>query len=290
MNRPALTVAIPFRNEQDHLESAVRSLLAQTWSDFELLLVDDGSTDSSLAIARAFDDPRIRILADGRSRGLPARLNEIAQHARAELVARMDADDVVHPTRFAKQLSYLNAHPSCSVVGTWVGLFDDEGRVVGLTEAARLPASREVALLSGIMAHASIVARRSWLLENRYDETLTRAEDRDLWVRTAASTEFGIVPEPLYAVRIATRDPRFLGKYVESQRQSRTIARRYGPRTIGWPRTARFLLAAHAKIAVMSAAHAAGLSPRLVRRRGRRPTSRELAMIEEAIATGLQRP
>jgi glycosyltransferase involved in cell wall biosynthesis len=286
---PAITVAIPFRDEENHLESAIRSILRQTHTDFELLLVDDGSTDASLTIARSFTDPRIVVFSDGRSRGLPARLNEIAKRARGSLVARMDADDLVHPTRLERQLAYSNAHPSCSVVGTWIGMFDHDERVIGVGEAVSLPPSAEDALLRGIMAHAAIVARRTWLLENPYDEALTRTEDRDLWVRTAKRTEFGVVPEPLYAVRIDTRDPRFLEKYVTSQRQSRTIAWRHGPSTIGLTGTARFALAAHAKTAVMRIAHAAGLSPTLVRRRGRPPTAFELSLIQEALESGRQR-
>src|SRR5690606_2619050 len=104
VSKPAITVAIPFHDEQEHLASAVRSVLRQTCKDFELLLVDDGSRDASLSIARSFSDPRVAVVSDGRSRGLPARLNEIARRASADLVARMDADDVIHPTRLEKQV------------------------------------------------------------------------------------------------------------------------------------------------------------------------------------------
>lgn len=290
MSGARLTIAIPFRDEERHLGAAVRSVLAQTFAEFELVLVDDGSRDSSLAIARSFRDGRVQVRSDGLARGLPARLNEIVRMASADLVARMDADDVIHPTRLAKQYAYLAAHPSCHVVGSWIGLVDDDEAVIGVTETAELPPTASVALARGIMAHASIVARRRWLLDHPYDETLTRAEDRDLWVRTVRDTEFGVVPEPLYVVRIVTRDPRFVADYGASQRQNAVIALRYGPRMIGWRRTARLVGAAHAKTAVMRAAHALGVAPRLVRRRGRAATSAELQTILEALSTGAQRP
>jgi glycosyltransferase involved in cell wall biosynthesis len=92
-----VTVGIPFYNEERYLADAIRSILAQSFSDFELVLVDDGSTDASRAIAQGFRDDRIRVLGDSRRRLLPARLNEIVANAKGALVARMDADDVSHP-------------------------------------------------------------------------------------------------------------------------------------------------------------------------------------------------
>jgi glycosyltransferase involved in cell wall biosynthesis len=290
VSRPTITVSIPFRDEERHLAAAVRSVLHQTFDDFELLLLDDGSTDASLAIARSFHDPRITVLADGMRRGLPARLNEIARRARADLVARMDADDVVHPTRLARQLEAMRADPTLDVVGTWAALIDEDEVPFAVAEQAELPATEARALERGLLAHATILAKRSWHLANPYDEALTRAEDRDLWCRTAATTRFGVVPEVLYVVRVSTRDAHFLRDYLVAHRQNRRIFLRHGPRAVGVPRTARLVAASAAKSAIMRVAHAAGLSSRIVRRRGRPPTDAERARIREALASSRQEP
>lgn len=290
MSAPAITIAIPFLDEERGLAAAVRSVLHQTFGDFELLLIDDGSRDASLAIARSFDDPRIEVLSDGERRGLPARLNQAVRRARGELVARMDADDVIHPTRLARQLAALAADPALDVVGTWAGLVDDRDEPFAVAEAGALAPSGRRALEQGLLAHATILAKRTFHLDNPYDESLTRAEDRDLWCRTAFSARFGVVPEVLYVVRVSTREARFLTDYVEAQRQNRAIFVRHGPRLVGVARTARLVAASAAKSAVMRAAHGAGLSDRLVRRRGRPPTSEERLRIAEALASGRQTP
>lgn len=289
MTAPAITVGIPFRDEERHLAGAIRSILGQTCEDLELVLVDDGSRDRSLEIARSFTDARIRVVSDGERRGLPARLNQIVDLARADLVARMDADDASHPSRLERQLAYLREHAACDVVGTWIALVDDDDLPFAVTEAAELPPRADVALVRGVMAHATILARRRWHLANRYDEALTRAEDRDLWVRTARATRFGIVAEPLYVVRVESRHPRFVRDYAESQSQNRRIYLRHGPELLGLRRTALACAATYGKTALVRAADVLGVTSRLVRRRGRPPTPAELARIEEALATAAQR-
>ena len=118
MTSPCLTVAIAFHDDEAHLGAAIRSVLAQTERDFELLLIDDGSSDRSVAVARSFlGDRRVQLFADGRRRHLGARLNEALSRARGALFARMDGDDVCHPTRLARQLVRLEADPALSAIG-----------------------------------------------------------------------------------------------------------------------------------------------------------------------------
>lgn len=287
---PRVTVAIPFFNEEDHLESAVRSVLAQTFDDLEVLLVDDGSTDRSLAIARSFDDPRVVVVSDGHRRHLPARLNEITRRARADIVARMDADDVSHPSRLCAQLDLLARNPSCDAVGTWTALVGDDGAILAVNEGRALPASPRVALQHGLISHATMIARRGWLRANPYDERLTRAEDRDLWCRTVRTSSFAVVPMPLYVVRVFHHEAGFLASYLESQRQNRILFLRYGPGAVGIGGTTRLWAASHAKGVVMRGAFATGLAERLVRRRGRPPTEAERALVLEAMNAGSRAP
>ncbi len=288
--RPRVTVGIPFFDEERSLGAAVRSILAQTVTDIEILLVDDGSRDRSLEIARSFDDERITVISDGARRRLPARLNEIASRARAPLVARMDADDVAHPRRLERQLEMFAADPSIDAVGTWIGLVDAANQPFAVIEAADMPPTRAEALNRGIFAHATMVARREWLLENRYNEQLSRAEDRELWCRTATTSKFAVIPEVLYVVRTSARTPDFLADYLASQRQNRMLFLRYGPSSYGLARTGTSWLASLAKSLIVRAAVKARLDEHVVRRRGRRPRSEELSMIREALDAGALAP
>jgi len=286
---PLVTVGLPFFDERRHLADAIRSVLAQTFTDFELLLVDDGSRDDSLAVACSFDDPRIVVLSDGARRHLPGRLNEIVRRARGTYVARVDADDVMHPTRLARQLAVFEAEPSCDVVGTWVALVDGRGGVFAVCEAGPFPPTARGALVHGTLPHATVMGKRSWFVANPYDEALTRAEDRDLWCRTASTAHFAVVPECLYVVRVDVAKHSFLSGYVDSQRQNERIFAKYGPAMVGGLETARLIASARAKSLVMKVLVGAGLAERLVRRRGRAPTSAERALALEALAAVAQR-
>lgn len=277
---PLITVGIPFFDEEPHLASAIRSVLAQTWASIEVLLVDDGSRDRSLEIARSFRDERVKVFSDGKRRYLPARLNEIVEHARGELVARMDADDVIHPDRLRRQIEALRESDSVAS-GTWAGLVDDDDVPFAVVESVSHPTAA-IALEQGIMAHATLIARREWLKAHPYDETLTRAEDRDLWCRTF-NTRFAVVEEPLYVVRVSRGHPRFLPDYLESQRQHRLLYARYGMKALGPLRTARGYAESLAKGWVMAGAEKLGLADRVIRRRGRAPTERERRLIAEAL-------
>ncbi len=279
---PLATVGIPFYDEERDLHAAVRSILRQTMSAIEVLLVDDGSRDRSLEIARSFDDARITVISDGRHRGLPARLNQIARCARANVIVRMDADDVAHPTRLARQLAALEETGS-DAVGAWVALVDARGQVFGIIEAPATVRTSEQVLELGVFPHATMVARRSWLLANPYDESLTRAEDRELFCRTIRTARFAVVPEVLYVVRVRTHSKSFLADYRASHAQNRIIFRRYGPALVGRTQTIRNLAISYAKSVVMTAAVRLGGAERIVRRRGRAPRADELAMAREAI-------
>jgi glycosyltransferase involved in cell wall biosynthesis len=280
---PLVTIGLPFFDEARHLGDAIRSALAQTFADFELLLVDDGSRDDSLAIARSFRDPRITVISDGARRHLPARLNQIVACARGTLIARADADDVMHPTRLARQLAVFEAQPSCDVVGTWAVLVDSEEVPFAVVETGPLPPTAATALVSGVLPHATVLGRRAWFVANPYDEALTRAEDRDLWCRTASTSRFAVVPECLYVIRVDVGKRSFLRGYVQSQEQNRRIFVKYGPGIVGALETSRLVTASHAKTAIMRMLMRAGLADRLVRRRGRPPTAHESALAQEAL-------
>ena len=126
-----VTIGIPFFKDKEYLSAAIQSVINQTYQNWELILMDDGSSDGSLEIAKSFKDKRIRIVSDGKNKGLPSRLNEIVGLARGEFVARMDADDIMHPERIEKQVDYLIDHPEVNVLGTMAYVIDASNSIIG---------------------------------------------------------------------------------------------------------------------------------------------------------------
>lgn len=202
---PAVTIGIPFYNAEQFLLDAIRSVFAQTHKDWELILIDDGSTDRSLQIAMAINDPRVRVIADGLNRRLPYRLNQIVAEARYDYVARMDADDLMSRDRIERQISILMSHPDVDIVSTGVCSITNDGCPVGVRcveQGQRLNLVDVVAGRSGIV-HASVVARRSWFLRNPYDTRQILTEDYEMWLRAYMGGDLRrmILAEPLYFYR-----------------------------------------------------------------------------------------
>ncbi|MBS1942218.1 MAG: glycosyltransferase [Bacteroidetes bacterium] len=184
---PKITVLLPVYNSAPYLHQAVDSILGQSRTDFELLAIDDGSTDGSLGILRSYMDPRMRILAHPRNQGLITTLNEGIGLARGEYIARMDADDVMLPERLAEQASFLDSDPSIAVVAGFVDFINAEGSITGTWGSDRAtPDEASVAAMlprTNCIAHPSVMIRRSALARLRYDPRQTGTEDWDLWLR-----------------------------------------------------------------------------------------------------------
>jgi glycosyltransferase involved in cell wall biosynthesis len=283
--KPAVTIAIAFHDEERWLADAIRSILGQTFTDFELLLVDDGSTDGSVAVARTFlGDPRVSLTVDGHRRQLAARLNQALARSAGRFFARMDADDVSSRDRLLAQVTHLEREGATVAVGTWAGLVDDVGEPFGIVEATPARRTARSLLERGAIPHATMLARTDWLRGLGYDESLTRAEDRDLWCRAGTACRIDVVPEILYVIRVLAERPGFLADYLAGQADVRTVIRRYGRAAAGTPTAARLLAASLAKSEIMRVATAAGAAKRLVRRRGRPPTPDERARIVAALA------
>jgi glycosyltransferase involved in cell wall biosynthesis len=198
MDTPLVSVGIPFFNCEDSLPDSIRSIFAQTFQDWELLLVDDGSTDKSLQIAYAIDDPRVKVISDGKNKKLAARLNQIIDLARGKYIARMDADDLCSPKRIEKQLELFQKDPELDVVGTGMVFLDLDDIPLGdsFAPASHAEICSKPARTFGL-CHPSIMAKKSWYEKNRYDETLPLSQDYELWLRSYRKSKFANVPEPL---------------------------------------------------------------------------------------------
>ena len=263
----AVTVGIPFFNARRTLADAIRSVFAQTYSSWELILVDDGSSDGSLELARAVRDARVRVISDGVNRGLPARLNQIINEARFDLIARMDADDMMSPRRFERQLG-LFREAGVELVTCGMAMLSPGLVPIGLRSGK--PAITVEAVLRGrALPHAPLMVRSEWFRRNRYDPRVLRSQDAELWARAyhrGAMKKENVrgVDEPLYFCREEAGVS--LKKILMSHGVMRQLIRRYGPRSLGMLGTARELSRSHARSAALRALAAAGLLGRVTSR------------------------
>ncbi len=179
-----ITVLLPVYNGEQFLADTIKSILAQTCTDFELLIVDDGSTDGSLQIMRSFYDERIRILQNPQRLKLSGALNRGMKEAGGKYIARMDADDIALPMRLEKQLAFMERHPEVGMCGTGIEIFGD----VPVRKDIYPDTSEKIkayTLFDCAFCHPTVMMRRDLFLENDlwYDGTYYPTEDYELWSR-----------------------------------------------------------------------------------------------------------
>ena len=133
---PLVSIGLTFYNNARTLPDAIRSVFAQTLQDWELIIIDDHSTDGSLALCESIRDPRVRVYTDTERKGFVYQLNRMTALARGNYYARMDADDLMHPERLQRQIAYLEANRDIDLVDTSMYSMDQQCRAVGIREAA----------------------------------------------------------------------------------------------------------------------------------------------------------
>ena len=198
MNQPQLTVLMPVYNGGPFLRSAIESILNQDFSDFDFLIIDDGSTDGSHEIAASYADPRIRLESNGRNLGLIATLNRGLDLAKGTYVARMDADDIAFSDRLSKQLAFMKAHPEIGLCGTWYERDYMDGTSI-MTPPEDDASIRFFLIFDTVFAHNTIMFRRKFLEDHglRYDPDFRHAEDFEFWTRCSRHTQVANLPEVL---------------------------------------------------------------------------------------------
>jgi glycosyltransferase involved in cell wall biosynthesis len=203
---PRISVLMPVYQAERYLEEAVESILAQSFDDFEMLALDDGSTDASPRILEslASRDDRIRVRRTEHT-GLVSQLNQGLAEARGEFIARMDADDVSHPERFERQLAYLDAHSDCVAVGTGTDQVDPERRIIQKLDIRTAHGEIESRLMQGdggALIHASALYRTHALRSiEGYRKEFEYGEVIDLHLRLAEVGRLANLPESLYEYR-----------------------------------------------------------------------------------------
>ena len=264
-----VTIGISFYNSETTLGDAVRSIFAQTFKDWELILIDDGSTDGSLRIARSIDDPRVSVLSDGKNLGPPARLTQLSDIANGKYLARMDADDMMHPLRIEKQVQWLDERTYVDVLDSGIWTIDSRNNPIGIRDCHALEATPRRCLIDGLLNQPTVMGRIEWMRRNRYDFDYRRAQDHELWCRAVVNGDcrFERLPEPLLFYR--EEGSIDLRKMLLTHAFVRRTIRRYGPRLVGVPQTWKYLAQSYMKSLAWKIACPCGIPRFLYHRRSR---------------------
>lgn len=199
---PLVSIGMPAFNCERTLALAIRSLLSQSYENWELLVMEDGSSDQTLEVARSFSDPRISVLFDRSHQGLVPRLNQAVEMSHGKYFARMDADDVAYPERFSHQVDYLERHPEVDLLGCAMLVFRDGGRAQGCRIGPQTHEEICQRPTDGFaIGHPTWMGLTEWFRVHPYDPKAIRSEDQVLLLHTFASSRFACLPEILCGYR-----------------------------------------------------------------------------------------
>lgn len=269
---PVVSVVMSVYNGGPFLTEAIGSILSQSYADFECIIIDDGSTDDSAGIIASHRDRRFRMITHAENAGLAARLNEGVAAASGRYVARMDADDISLPDRFARQVEFMQAHPHVGACGTWVEVAGE-----GIRQRWEYPLSHNAIharlLFDCAMAHPTVMFDRAHLHKARlsYDSSYPCAQDYDLWCRAAQELSLANLPEVLlvrrlHAGQIGRRDANAQQRWAAAVRRRQLVQLGIRPTdeqsalheaisTWSWPRTESFVQDAEAWLCLLRQAN-----------------------------------
>lgn len=201
MSIPLVTVLMAVYNGEAYLGEAIESILNQTLSNFEFIIIDDASTDNSRILAKSYDDPRIRVLSNSHNLRLGESLNRGMKIARGKYIARMDADDISLPQRLEKQVSFMESHPEIGVSGSWLECFGFK------TQVWEYPVDSGIILCNLLfqnqLGHPTVIMRRELIMAKGlfYNPDFREAEDYELWTRCSEHFPLGNLAEVLLLYR-----------------------------------------------------------------------------------------
>ncbi|MCF6129916.1 glycosyltransferase [Flavobacterium sp. AS60] len=199
MNSPQLSVLLPVYNCENYIKDCIDSVLNQTFSDFELLIIDDKSTDSTVKIIQQFKDDRIKLTVKEKNSGYTNSLNWGIDQAKGKYIARMDGDDICMLNRFERQFNFLESNPDVILCGTSIQL-------IGATVEHRQPPTHEEIIVKlcfeTCFFHPTIMGPKQTFVENKYDSSFEPAEDYELWTRLASKGKLANISEILLEYRV----------------------------------------------------------------------------------------
>lgn len=200
MKDPQISVVMPAYNAEKYVAEAIDSILAQTFSDFEFIIINDASTDSTKEIIESYKDPRIKLINNEQNQGVAKSLNIGLAAACGKYIARMDADDISLPQRFQTQFDFMEQRPDVDVCGSWAKKIGKENEII------KNPSSyediKDTLFFSCAMSHSTVVFKKN--LDFQYSSEFPRAEDYDLWCKKINDLKFINIPEILLLYRVHT--------------------------------------------------------------------------------------
>lgn len=198
---PKISVIMSVYNGEKYLREAIESILNQTIPDFEFIIVNDASTDSSPKIMQSYGDARIKIINNEKNIGLTRSLNSAIAQAQGKFIARQDADDISLPNRLEEQLRYFEQHPEVALLGTSIDLIDDEGKITGKRVISADPSKNF--FRSSWFAHGSVMFKSKIVRElGGYNELFRYSQDYELWLRIAKHYPVRGLAQELYQLRL----------------------------------------------------------------------------------------
>lgn len=200
---PLVTVLMPVYNAERFVRDAIDSILRQTLQDFELLIINDASTDNSLSIISSYRDARIRIINNATNAGISASLNKGIHHSSTELIARMDADDISHPSRLQKQYEFFQNNPGCALLSSWVNVITEDGKFIR-SEEFRSKYYYYNMTFDCWMYHPSVMYKKSTVLDaGGYNSMYS--EDYDLFWHIMRKYKIDNLEEALLDYRVTSQ-------------------------------------------------------------------------------------
>lgn len=229
MKVPKVSVLMPVYNSEDYLREAIDSILNQTFTDFEFIIIDDSSSDHSREIVESYSDPRMRFYVNEQNMGVAATLNRGLELATGEYIARMDSDDISFPERFEKQVKFLDANLNIAVLGTSVVKFGEVMQPSPMIYCSNHKKAKAEMVFNSTLAHPTVMIRKSILDNNqlKYEEKYNGLEDFVLWWRISKLADVVSLPEVLLKYRIHSkqmtqsenRTNEFKNKYLQFLRE-----------------------------------------------------------------------
>jgi glycosyltransferase involved in cell wall biosynthesis len=207
MENPLVSVVMPAYNAGKFIESAIKSILFQSYGNIELIIIDDGSTDNTLEIIKSFNDSRIILIKNNNNIGQPLSRNKAIGSAKGKYIANADADDINMSNRVEKQVKILEENPLVDVLGSGMYIVDTFDNILGKFNG-RGGYTQHEELIDTIykespFPHPSIMGKREWFLKYPYRQRYYRAQDRELFLRTYQWSNFARIAECLFAWRVS---------------------------------------------------------------------------------------
>jgi glycosyltransferase involved in cell wall biosynthesis len=220
-----VTIGIPFYNAEATLKKTIYSVINQTYANFELILIDDSSTDNSLEIASMFhNDSRVKILRNEINLGLSASLNKINELAKGDIIIRMDADDLMFPDRIQKIVEAFDNNRDCNIIGHSAIIVNENDQIVGFRRSPEYSTILEC-YFSTRFIHPSVAYRKSLVENNFYNSEFDGCEDHEFWFRIFPYSKVFIIEDPLIFYRESSKIK--LGTFISRHLKMLVFYKRY---------------------------------------------------------------